>query len=105
MATPIDQQQHSETCSIKHGGQELTVTGTFAKEERPDAIGEPYDAMVPVRCLIQLKENGASQELSMDRAGLAKLRHLLSRMYSPLDDPMMIGGPVGAVLQRGPRRR
>lgn len=103
MATPITQNQHSETCSLKAAGQEVSVTGTFGMAEGgTDVMGDSIEVVRPTQCVITVVESsGESQVLTLDGDALSKLRLLLERMYSVHGGPMV--GAIARVIG-GPRR-
>lgn len=100
MATPINQKQHSETCSMKHDGQEVIVTGTFEAIECDGGPGvPPYTIARPTRCVItHVSAEGTTQEIAIDGPALVQLRLLLARMYRMHDDGVAI--PLGQMMQR-----
>lgn len=105
MATPIDQKQHIETCSMKHDGEEVTVTGTFELVRvDPEFGGDPYGMPRPIRCTIaHVAQDGARQELAIGGQALAQLRILLDRMYGVHERGLLGGTPLGSAIPKGRR--
>lgn len=102
MATPINQKEHVETCSMKHEGQEISITGTFEEVRVEPGYGaDPFAVPRPTRCVIaHVASDGARQELAIDGSALVQLRLLLDRMYA-IHERGIMGAPVGAVIPKG----
>ena len=100
-AIPISKNRHTEICTMKHEGQELTVEVVFEIVTEDSDVGlKPWRFPKPLGLTLTHKAaDGHTQEMRLDGKAMAQLQILLGRITGMQSDDIA-ALPRGSVMPR-----